>query len=82
MTRCYFGKVLEDVVVRRISENIERISVEIFVDILSIKEYTTTSVFGTHTKLKILTQTPHMKSKFKYRVTLKSRAKKKIEYFH
>ena len=26
------------------------------------KEYTTTSVVGTHTKLKIFTQTPHMKS--------------------
>ncbi len=29
------------------------------------KKYTTTSVFGTHTKLKIFTQTLHMKSKLK-----------------
>jgi hypothetical protein len=36
-TRRYFGKVLEDVVVRRISGNIGCISVEIFVNIPSIR---------------------------------------------
>jgi hypothetical protein len=36
-TRCYFEKVLEDVVVSRISGNIGCISVEIFMNISSIR---------------------------------------------
>ncbi len=75
-------KVLEDVVVRRISINVASIFVEIFLIISSIrnvrqsqfseyisndyfvnKEYKTGSVFGVHMKLKISTQTSHMKSK-------------------
>ncbi len=50
---------------RKISGNIECISIEIFVNIPLIKNIPPCQFLGTNTKLRICTQIPHMKSKLK-----------------